>query len=559
MNKERRKQDRPAQEQKQRPGESPLFQRLHDEDTQSSDAGEESSGLSFGPLIGEDEGEGKSSLFGRAARPQRPARRDPPPPPTRRDPPPPSGRHDPPPPPPSPGPPPPPARQRKSLFPRRLNADDDRPFDLSVSYDPAIFLGEEQAPQRDDPEAEIHRAESRRLFAQPYRHAGRGRSGRARPPGGPFSFNTPLQLVNDHPLLAMFISILLIILLFPWPGNPVPSAWRPLGEAVSQVAESLGLVAPPPNPPGDYRLRAPPSLNAAQVDAILESYGSPATGTGAAWVELGRQYNIDPAFAVAFFVHESTAGTNPNWAGIKPDGTTTHNVGNIICAGYPRCFGRFRDYGSWEEGIADWYRLIDREYLDGRGHETVADIIPVYAPAIENDVNAYVTSVERLVDRWRAANQQNISASDEPTGNPLNDARTVITQGYGVGSHAPARTWGAIDLALDGDGDGAADPDGSWNRPIYATHSGVVAVTANSYPAGNHVWVVNHAYRTGYAHLSSFAVADGQTVARGTLIGYMGSTGQSSGPHLDYQVWRRAGATWVNVNPLDYRVLEPLR
>ena len=143
-----------------------------------------------------------------------------------------------------------------------------------------------------------------------------------------------------------------------------------------------------------------------------------------------------------------------------------------------------------------------------------------------------------------------------PQGNPLQAPNTVMTQGYGVGSHAPAATWGAIDLAIDGNGDGYADPDGSWDHPIYATHDGTVRVTPNSHPAGNHVWVANDEYRTGYAHLASFAVSDGQEVRRGDLIGYIGSTGMSSGPHLDYQVWEMQGGAWVNVDPLGYGALD---
>lgn len=146
--------------------------------------------------------------------------------------------------------------------------------------------------------------------------------------------------------------------------------------------------------------------------------------------------------------------------------------------------------------------------------------------------------------------------SDPPQGNPLQAPNAVVTQGYGVGTHAPAAIWGAVDLAIDGDGDGAADPDGSWNHPVYATHGGVVKVTPNSYPAGNHVWVTNDEYRTGYSHLAEFAVSDGQMVQRGDLIGYLGSTGMSSGPHLDYQVWVKQGDAWVNVNPLDYGALQ---
>jgi murein DD-endopeptidase MepM/ murein hydrolase activator NlpD len=137
---------------------------------------------------------------------------------------------------------------------------------------------------------------------------------------------------------------------------------------------------------------------------------------------------------------------------------------------------------------------------------------------------------------------------DLPWGNPTDTGAAVMTQGYGVGTHAPAAVWGAIDIAIDADGDGDADPHSSDGAPVYATHAGIVEVTPNSVPAGNHIWVRNEHYKTSYSHLKAFAVETGQVVTRGTLIGYIGSTGQSSGPHLDYQVWEEG----VNKNPLDF-------
>lgn len=152
-----------------------------------------------------------------------------------------------------------------------------------------------------------------------------------------------------------------------------------------------------------------------------------------------------------------------------------------------------------------------------------------------------------------------MSNDQQPQGNPLGVENTVMTQGYGVGSHAPAATWGAVDLAIDGDHNGIADPEGSWDHPVYATHSGLVTVTPDSWPAGNHIWIVNESFRTGYAHLARFAVTNGQLVERGQLIGYIGSTGQSSGPHLDYQVWERQGDRWINRNPLNFGVLAGIK
>jgi hypothetical protein len=220
-----------------------------------------------------------------------------------------------------------------------------------------------------------------------------------RPQPNPLPARTPLIM-----LVISLVSIMILLSAFIGNGQSVWTRWFAGGGAVANTitsTEGSGTLAGA-RPPGNYELKAPPSIGPQQIDHILAEYGSPATGTGRIWYELGRRYGIDPVFAVAFFIHESGAGTSPAWAGLKPDGSTTHNVGNIICAGYPRCYGRFRDYASWQEGIEDWYRLIDVEYLQGRGHRTVADIIPVYAPSIENDVQNYVTVVHRLVDTWRS-------------------------------------------------------------------------------------------------------------------------------------------------------------
>jgi hypothetical protein len=177
-------------------------------------------------------------------------------------------------------------------------------------------------------------------------------------------------------------------------GQPEPEPSRPASEP--------GLrTAPMSAPTGENSVVGPPTITAEEIDAVLRSYGSPAAGSGMDFYNLGIEYGIDPAYALAFFIHESSAGTNPGWAGIKPDGTSTHNVGNIICAGYATCYNRFRDYGSWSEGIDDWYKLIAAEYINGRGAYTVEQIIQVYAPSFENNVPAYIQAVNTLVNDWR--------------------------------------------------------------------------------------------------------------------------------------------------------------
>jgi murein DD-endopeptidase MepM/ murein hydrolase activator NlpD len=134
-----------------------------------------------------------------------------------------------------------------------------------------------------------------------------------------------------------------------------------------------------------------------------------------------------------------------------------------------------------------------------------------------------------------------VLAEDGPHGCPLAPAtgHTVMTQGYGVGTHEPASIWGAVDLAIDGDGDGNVDPDATQGAPIFATHDGVAHITLDSWPGGNFVRVVDEqdGWSTAYAHLDSVFVVEGQAISAGATIGAVGSTGMTSGPHLHYEVW----------------------
>jgi murein DD-endopeptidase MepM/ murein hydrolase activator NlpD len=73
--------------------------------------------------------------------------------------------------------------------------------------------------------------------------------------------------------------------------------------------------------------------------------------------------------------------------------------------------------------------------------------------------------------------------------------------------------------------------------PIYATADGTVQLAAPSGDYGNLV-IVNHGYglTTRYGHLSKYAVWVGKEVKRGEILGYVGSTGRATGPHLHYEI-----------------------
>lgn len=97
------------------------------------------------------------------------------------------------------------------------------------------------------------------------------------------------------------------------------------------------------------------------------------------------------------------------------------------------------------------------------------------------------------------------------------------------------------------------DFKGPIGTPIYATAEGVVVKAQSGSGYGKHV-VLDHGfgYETLYAHMSELTVEAGEKVDRGELVGYLGNTGRSSGPHLHYGIYRDNQP----VNPRYYLKLE---
>ncbi|HPS46164.1 MAG TPA: M23 family metallopeptidase [Bacteroidales bacterium] len=87
--------------------------------------------------------------------------------------------------------------------------------------------------------------------------------------------------------------------------------------------------------------------------------------------------------------------------------------------------------------------------------------------------------------------------------------------------------------------------------PVYATGDGVVSTPSGNSLTGYGINVViNHGYgyQTLFGHLSKKFVTEGQKIKRGQLIGYVGSTGMSTAPHLHYEVWKSG----TKINPVNY-------
>ena len=132
--------------------------------------------------------------------------------------------------------------------------------------------------------------------------------------------------------------------------------------------------------------------------------------------------------------------------------------------------------------------------------------------------------------------------------NPPSNATWITpVSGYTITSAFGMRIHPVYKYALMHNGIDMACPQGT---PIYATRAGTV--TTASYQAGGAGYYVsiNHGdgFSSIYMHMTNYVVSSGQSVAAGQLIGYVGSTGVSTGPHLHFGV-SYAG---TYVNPMAY-------
>ncbi len=119
---------------------------------------------------------------------------------------------------------------------------------------------------------------------------------------------------------------------------------------------------------------------------------------------------------------------------------------------------------------------------------------------------------------------------------PIDGAR--LSSGFGKRKH-PVLGYTKMHKGLD-----FAAPRGT---PIYAAGNGTVQHAGRKGAYGNFVLIRHNAdYSTAYAHMKRVNTAKGRRVKQGQIIGYVGTTGRSTGPHLHYEI-RRAGR---QVNPL---------
>ncbi len=180
--------------------------------------------------------------------------------------------------------------------------------------------------------------------------------------------------------------------------------------------------------------------------------------------------------------------------------------------------------------------VFERHYDPQSGRDRVGDV--VYAqitPSKKNPIKLYRFASNGKISFY---NEHGASARKSLMKTPINGAR--VNSGFGKRSHPIS----GFTKKHEGVDFGA--PTGTL---VFAAGDGVVVKASRSGGLGNLVKIQhNKEYATAYAHLSKFAknIRPGTKVKQGSPIGYVGQTGQATGPHLHFEVHKNG----VKVNPL---------
>jgi len=174
----------------------------------------------------------------------------------------------------------------------------------------------------------------------------------------------------------------------------------------------------------------------------------------------------------------------------------------------------------------DWFEIYYEKFLDEKGNVKDTGKI-IYASMYVNnrEINLYNFNDKNEIGFYDINGRSVVKALMKT---PINGAR--LSSSFGIRKH-PILGYNKMHRGTD-----FAAPSGT---PIMASGSGTVTRARWCGGGGNCVKIRhNSTYETVYAHMKNFAkgVKEGKKVRQGQIIGYVGSTGMSTGPHLHYEV-----------------------
>lgn len=271
------------------------------------------------------------------------------------------------------------------------------------------------------------------------------------------------------------------------------------------------------------------------------------SGYSGAVIETSKKYQLDPVLVGAIMLHETGNGTSN---AIR----SYNNPGGLMSPSSN--WQKLTKFEKLEDGIDAMGKTLHRIIVK-EGRTTISQIGSVYAPiGAENDPNGlnrhWKTNVAKNVVELGGLVKDCERGVGEPgkaTGDWLMPTKGRFTSNFGM-------RWHPIDEVYKQHR--GMDIANNVGTPILASEGGLVTEAKSLGGFGNVVMITHvvegEIFTTVYAHLSKIEVTKGTRVSRGQLIGKMGSTGNSTGSHLHFEVhegyFTANGASAVN--PLRY-------
>ncbi len=196
---------------------------------------------------------------------------------------------------------------------------------------------------------------------------------------------------------------------------------------------------------------------------------------------------------------------------------------------------KYEEKTEYDDSETSSYEEVKTEGQNGKEKVTVRTTFTdgVQTDAVETDVEVLKEAVDKVVVRGSkdgvySSNESSSSSSDSSSSGTFS---WPLSYTHNITSLYEWR-WGRMHWGID------ISDGGVYGQPISASDGGTVIHSGDLGDGyGNYV-IIDHGngYQTLYGHCSSLAVSSGQYVSKGETIGYVGSTGNSTGPHLHFEI-----------------------
>lgn len=280
-------------------------------------------------------------------------------------------------------------------------------------------------------------------------------------------------------------------------------------------------------------------FNRSIFDANFKNAGA-FTGKAQAFVDAAKKNKIDPVLMSAIAFHETGNGTSK----MVRD---RNNPGGL----YNSATSSFFVFSTLEEGLDFMAHNLYKNYMS-QGLYTVEQVGNKYAPlGVKNDPNNlnahWIPNITKRVTEFGGLTMKCESVGFESGLVSPVKAPFSITSRYGTRPNPTGANTGAGNSSYDFHT--GIDFACSANNPIYSVLDGKVILAQWHNLYGNYVKIQHGDKVTLYAHMTKSIVKVGQTIKKGKQIGMCGTTGNSTGTHLHFEIFVGGGTTRIDPYP----------